>query len=56
MQDLLFIEHGDDDEKDATVGSAPEKVSRLPQLDMTTLFDNEAEDERGWNFLDDSRN
>ena len=56
VQDLLFIEHGDNDEKDATVGSAPEKVSRLPQLDMTTLFDNEAEDKRGWNFLDDSRN
>jgi hypothetical protein len=47
VQDLLFIEHEDDDEEDAIVGSAPEKVSRLPQLDITTLFDNEAEDERG---------
>ena len=56
VRDLLFIEYEDDDEGGAVAGSTPEKVSKLPQLDITTLFDNEAEGERGWNFLDDGRN
>lgn len=45
INDLLFVSDLDDR------GS-----SDLPKVDVGTLFDNEAEDVQGWNFLDDSRN
>jgi superfamily II DNA helicase RecQ len=56
VRDLLFIEEEGEDDGEAAIDSASEGRSKLPQLDVKTLFDNEAEDVRGWNFLDDGRN
>jgi hypothetical protein len=46
----------DEDGREAVVSQASERRSKLPRVDVTALFDNEAEDMRGWNFLDDGRN
>jgi hypothetical protein len=57
VQDLLFIDEEEgEDGREAVVRQASEKRSKLLYIDVTTLFNNEAEDIRGWNFLDDSRN
>jgi len=49
VRDLLFIEDDDEHEHEggAVVRPASENWSKLPHVDVTTLFDNEAEDVRG---------
>jgi len=56
VQDLLFIEYKDEEEGGTVVSPASKGKSKLLYVDVTTLFDNESEDIRGWNFLDNSCN
>lgn len=52
LRDLLFVDDGEDEDE----LSIRDRRSGLPSVDVASLFDNEAEDAAGWNFLHDGRN